>query len=87
MSDQVQSVFPEACLPTHIDVALLFQHGPDLRPALPQEVLYIHLLCLVPRERYVQLAQHSITTVTLQLLFVDIVLILVTAAEEQDRLA
>ena len=71
-------------LPTDVEVALVLQHGPDIRRTLLQEVLDVDLLCLVPRERHVDLVQHSVVTVMLQLFLVDVVLVFMTTAKEQD---
>ena len=82
----IHTVWRGKDLPTDVEIALSLQQFPDCSSTLPQEVLDVDLLGLVSGEGHLEVTEDPGVTVTLQLLLVDVVLVSVTTAKEENSL-
>ena len=74
-------------LPAHVDMSAAVQDLPHLLLVLFEEVLDVHLVLAVTGERRVDLAEHSLLQVLIELVLVDEILRTVTTAKVQDVLS
>lgn len=73
--------------PAHVDVSrILTNQRPNSLSGVPQLVLYVHLLILIARERHMQFSEQSGPMVLLELIPINVVVLLVATAKEQNQL-